>query len=100
MGRSSMQQNHKAFPKLAEAFWKMVHDNGGTAGRTFQGIADPHADIMRLLDECLGAEGVYFEELQKVEDWLQTLSEEELELFIGGEETEVQAFFADKAPTF
>jgi len=83
-----MSQDHKAFPRIARLAGDMVHHNGGTAGRVFAGIADPQADIMRLLDEVLGAEGVYYADLQALDAWLGGLSEDDLMTVTDGEETE------------
>lgn len=84
-------QDHTAYPMIAKVIGDCVHHNGGTAGRVFAGVADPQADIMRLLDECLGAEGVYADDLKALDDWLATLPEDKLETVIDGEESEVGA---------
>lgn len=90
-----MTQDHKAFPHIAKLIGDCVHHNGGTAGRVFSGIADPEVDVMRLLDECLGAEGIYFADLKALDDWLATLSDEDFDTVTDGEESEVGALLAD-----
>ena len=53
------------------------------------------ADVKRLLDECLGAEGVYHDNLKALDDWLGTLNEDQFMTVADGEETEMQAILAE-----
>lgn len=86
-----VKQDHKAYPTITKVIGDCVHHNGGTAGRNFAGIVDPQADILRLLDECLGAEGIYHDDLKALDDWLFALSDDDLDTVIDGEESEVGA---------
>ncbi len=96
-----MTQDHTAFPLIRKVITDCVHHNGGTAGRNFDtmfhgaGIADPEADVLRLLDECLGAEGVYYDDLKALDDWLASLSPDDLETVIDGEDSDVGAIFSN-----
>ncbi|MET0375916.1 MAG: hypothetical protein ABW128_16880 [Rhizorhabdus sp.] len=89
-----MTQDHKAFPYIAKLIGDCVHNNGGTAGRNFAGIADPAGDIMKSLDECLGAEGIYFAELKALDDWMATLTDEQFDTITNGEDTEMSEVFS------
>ena len=89
-----IMQDHTAFPTISKVITDCVHHNGGTAGRNFAGIADPETDVIRLLDECLAADGVYHDDLKALDDWLAALSPYDLETVIDGEDTYVGAILA------
>ena len=51
--------------------------------------------FLKRLDEVFGAEGVYTEDLQKLEDWIGTLTEDQLMTLAGeAEDTELAALVA------
>ncbi len=86
-----MTQDHKAYPAITNVLVSAVRDNGGI--NRFR----PESEVLDLLDECIGADGVYHENLERLDAWLAALSEEDLETVIGGEEEEMNAVL-DSAP--
>lgn len=87
-----MSQDHKAFPAIAKATLEMSYDNGGiNRDRT-------EADCMKALDEVLSAEGVYYNDLTAIDAWLATLTEEQMQVVVAGEETEMKASLANAPP--
>lgn len=89
-----MIQDHTAYPNITRLVHDMSHYNGGTAARNAQRI-DPDTDRERLLDECLGADGVYHENLKALDDWLGALPKDHFDTIADGEESEVAALLAD-----
>lgn len=86
-----MNQDHAAYPKITQACLDMIGYNGGL--HRFR-ADDPEADVKRLLDEYLGSDGTYAEDLDKIEAWLAGLTEDQFMLVCDGEESEVQALLA------
>jgi len=83
----SVVQDHTAFPLITQLIVNSVIVNGGLyKGRSL-------GDIHAKLDESLGAEGVYHTDLMLLENWLGSLSTNDLETITAGEEREVAAIF-------
>lgn len=88
-----MVQDHTAYPNITRLTLDMVGYNGGLHVLRAPEIG-AEADVKRLLDECLGADGVYHENLVALDAWLGALSEDEFFTVADGEETEVAALLA------
>lgn len=84
------------FPNIVKATLEMSYCNGGifrrmperdTEGRT-------ENDVKTALEEVLFAEGVYEDDLRAIDDWLGTITDDELSIVVDGEETEAAAIVA------
>lgn len=93
-----MNQDHKAYPNITKLTLDMVGYNGGLHVFRAPEIGAEN-EVKNLLDECLGAEGVYHVELKALDDWLGTLSEEEFMIVADGDEDEVATILA-RAPSW
>ena len=71
----------------------MVSYNGGLHRLRAPEIG-AEADVKRLLDECLSADGVYHDDLHMLDQWLGALSEDDFLTVADGEETHMQAVFS------
>lgn len=91
-----MEQNHKAYPHITRLTLDMVGYNGGLHVLRAPEIG-AEADVKRLLDECLGADGVYHDNLKALDDWLGNLEHDDFMTVADGEESETRALLA-KAP--
>ena len=83
-----MTQDHSAFPHITKLVVQMIHDAGGIH------IYRPETKILELLDECLGADGVTFEALQPLDEWVSRLTDDEFGTASSGEESEMSAIMA------
>lgn len=92
-----MVQDHTAYPNITRLTLDMVGYNGGLHALRVPG-GSAETDVKRLLDECLGADGVYHENLVALNHWLGNLTEDEFMTVADGEESEVAAILA-KAPS-
>jgi hypothetical protein len=91
-----MVQDHTAYPNITRLTLDMVACNGGLH-RLRKPEIGAEQDVKNLLDECLGAEGVYHEDLAALDRWLSSLTEEQFMTVADGEETEV-ATILEAAP--
>ena len=74
------------FPGIKAAAIMMAYDNGMINRHTFS-----ENEWLFKQNAVLGAEGVYEEDLKILDAWCQTLSEEELQTLVAGEEEEMKA---------
>lgn len=81
-----MSQDHTTFPHILQATMEMAAANNVTEGEK--------PDIIRRLDTLLGADGVTLEELKAVDDWIGTLTRDQVQTLVDGEETECAALVA------
>lgn len=73
------------FPSLKKAFIEMSYDNGGiNRGRTEQDAIDATRAV--LLDGDHWAD----EELTRFDEWIATLTAEQISMLVAGEETEMK----------
>jgi hypothetical protein len=79
---------HKDYPHITEAAIAMCACNGALNRLT------PQEQLLVRLDYVLGAEGVYAEDLTRIDAWLATLTSDQLSVLVDGEETEMQALVA------
>jgi len=80
------------FPGIKRAALYLAHANG----MIYRGCTEEQ--WLSSLDYVLGAEGVDTDELQKLDDWCKTLSDEQVETLVDGEEEEMQQL-VDSCPT-
>jgi hypothetical protein len=76
------------FPHLAKACLEMSYDNGGIHRYRNEDVAKEE------YRQVLGADGVYEEDLKIIDDFIATLTEDEVMTLVAGEETEMQAIVA------
>lgn len=76
------------YPTLKKAALILAYDNGVTHRM-------PEQVWLNNTDSVLGAEGVVTEDLQKLENWCATLSEEQLETLVAGEHDECLELIQD-----
>ncbi len=80
-----MTQVIETYPNLRAAYLLMERCNGGiNRGRDEE-------QACRESDTIIGAEGVYHDDLVAINEWLGTLSEDDLLTFVDGEESEIEA---------
>ncbi|QDP54392.1 MAG: hypothetical protein Unbinned4120contig1000_44 [Prokaryotic dsDNA virus sp.] len=91
-----MIQDHKAYPNITRLTLDMVAYNGGLHRLRATHIGAVQ-DVKNKLDECLGADGIYHDDLKKLDDWLGSLSEDQFMTVADGEESEMQALL-NQAP--
>jgi hypothetical protein len=80
-----MMQRIDNFPKMKEVALLIAYDNGMINREQNQ------CDFLNKVDEIIGADGVDLTDLQSIEDWLVTLSNEELTILAAGEHVEMVA---------
>lgn len=78
-----MAQDHKEFPNITAVAQEIYLDNGK--------INRDHSieDFQEELDEILGADGVYYDDLKALDNWIATLTEEERDDLAAGEESDM-----------
>lgn len=76
------------FPKMKEVALLIAYDNGMINREQNQW------DFLNKVDEIIGADGVDLTDLQSIEDWLATLSNEQLIILAAGESDEMSALEA------
>lgn len=83
-----MTQVIKTYPNLQAAYILMERCNGG--------INRDRSEEQALLetDPVIGADGVYHNDLVAIDQWLGTLSEDDLLTFVDGEQSEVEVLAA------
>lgn len=89
---TNMEQNHKAYPAIAKATLEMAYDNGGINRDRSE------ENCMQDLDAVLGAEGVYHDDLVKIDAWFASLSDDQMQVAVAGEETEMKVLLASAPP--
>lgn len=87
-----MKQDVHAFPRLKFALEQMALDNG-VINRE-----EPIDKFHEVCNQIIGAEGVDWDDLAKMEEFLTTLSDEQITILVGGEVTEIRVILA-LAPT-
>lgn len=92
-----MPQDHKAFPNITRLTLDMIGYNGGLHVLRAPEIG-AEAEVKRLLDECIGAEGVYYDDLSVLDAWLGTLNDKEFMIVADGEEKEIEVILS-RAPS-
>ena len=97
MDKEAEAQDHRAYPNITRLTLDMVGYNGGLHVLRTPDIG-AEQDVKNKLDECLGAEGVYHDDLAALDAWLGTLTEDEFMTIADGEESEVAAILA-RAPS-
>lgn len=85
------------YPGIVKATLEMSYDNGGIYSGHGVLPTRTEEDVLIALEGVLGAEGVYEDDLQKIDAWLLTLSEDDLQTAVAGEETEMKVL-TDKSP--
>lgn len=85
-----MTQNHTAFPNITNLTLDMVGYNGGLHVLRTPEIG-AEQDVENKLDEILGAEGIYHDDLAALDTWLGNLSKEDFFTVAAGEVSEVEA---------
>lgn len=83
-----MTQVIETYPNLRAAYLLMERCNGGINRDRSEEQA------LRESDPIIGADGVYHDDLVAIDQWLGTLSEDDLLTFVDGEETEVATLAA------
>ena len=73
------------YPNLRNAYLLMERCNGGINRDRDEVTA------CRETDAIIGADGTYHQDLVAIDEWLGTLSEDDLLKFVDGEESEVAA---------
>ena len=76
-------QTIEEFPLIKKVSLLIAYDNS---------MIDREEDMQTFLDSCteiIGADGVYHEDLTKLEKWLGTKTEDELETIASGEQREM-----------
>lgn len=81
-------QRIDSFPKMKEVALLIAYDNGMINREQNQW------DFLNKVDEIIGADGVDYADLQLIEDWLVTLSNEQLIILAAGESEEMKALEA------
>lgn len=82
---------HIKWTGIVQATLEMSHDNGGIHRYRAE------EEVIDALGEVLGAEGVYDDDLDKIDAWLNTLTKDELLIVVAGEEREMEALVS-KSP--
>lgn len=79
-----MAQDHKEFPYITMVAQIIYLDNGK--------INRTHGEesFLEDLDYILGGDGVYYDDLKALDDWLSTLTKEEREILAAGEQSEME----------
>lgn len=70
------------FPNIKKAFIEMSYDNGGI------NIHRTEEDAYNETEQVLSAEGVVEEDLQTLDDWIGTLTDDQIQMLVAGEESE------------
>ena len=83
-----MAQVINNYPGLKKAALLIAYDNG------MINMIEPEEKYLRRCDEVVGADGVYHADLQVWNDWLETLTGEQMEVVCCGEEMEMQELMA------
>jgi hypothetical protein len=65
-----MLQNHTAFPNITRLIKNTIIDEQYSWPMGYE------ESVLKSLDECLGAEGVYFADFKRLDTWIATLSKE------------------------
>lgn len=71
------------FPHIRSFALEIAYDNG------MINVAHPEDCFLAECDAIMGADGMYDEDHARLDDWLATLSQDELETLAAGEETEM-----------
>lgn len=77
-------QKIETYPNIMKAYLTMESCNGGL----FRGRSQEEA--CRETDPIIGADGVTHDDLVQIDEWLQTLSEDEVLDFVDGDIDELQ----------
>lgn len=80
-----MTQNCETFPGIKKVALEIAYDNG-MINRSFT-----ESDFLSKVDEILGSDGVDFADLKRIDDWIATLSENEIQVLAAGEHVEMVA---------
>lgn len=78
----------ESYPNIRRAYIEMELDNGGINRDRTEEMA------LRESDPVIGAEGVDHSDLVAIDQWLGTLSEEEIQTFVSGEHSEMEDLVA------
>jgi hypothetical protein len=76
-------KKHEKYPTIKKVALGIAAVNGAI------NRDEPAHVALDTLEECLGASGVYENDLQLLENWLLTLTPEQLDLLEDGEQTEI-----------
>jgi len=79
------------FPLIKAVYLDIVYDNGGVFNGMGHGPDRTEEMALDDSESVMGDNGVYHEDLQKLEDWLGTLTEEQRGTLATGEHDDVQA---------
>lgn len=74
-----MTQNLDSFPKIKQVVLSIAYDNGMINRESSQ------ERFIEKVNEIIGGDGVYYTDLQNLNEWLETLSDDDLETFANGE---------------
>ncbi len=83
-----MTQDADGLPNIYKAALEMSYDNGGI--NRDRSEEDHRADF----DDLIGAEGYDFADLKKIDDWLSTLTADQINMLVAGDDEERMALIA------
>lgn len=83
------------FPGIRKVYIEIVYDNGGVFNGMGYGPSRTEEDALDATEPVLSAEGVVEEDLQRLDAWINTLSEEQVITLAAGEHEEMQALAAE-----
>lgn len=78
-------QTLKSFPGIRKVALEIAYDNG------MIDRDNPEEAFLQKVDEIVAADGVDYSVLKQIDDWINTLSEEEIQILAVGEHVEMVA---------
>jgi hypothetical protein len=83
------------FPSIRKAYLEMVYDNGGVYNGMGHIPSRTEDDALDATEPVMGAEGVDEADLQRLDVWISTLTDEQIQLLVAGEQDEREAMEAE-----
>lgn len=80
-----MTQSCEKFPGIKKVALEIAYDNG-IINRSFT-----ESEFLSKVDEILGSDGVDFVDLKRIDDWIATLTDDEIQILAVGEDVEMTA---------